>query len=360
MAKELSFIERLKKQLDKDSVKTRISLLSDDENRIVYEPSGILMLDYLSGKGLPRGRWVEIFGVESGGKSLIAALIGASFQKRGKNVVWLDMERTTDPDWYGRVGLDTDNLVVAKPESAEEAFDTIKSCISAKADLVIVDSVASMATEKEMEEDASKQNMAIVARMLSTQLRKLTGPLADAGTIVIMINQLRSTMALTQYEKQETTTGGKALPFYCSLRFRVSRVTAPGSYLKDENDVYKAHTIKLKNIKNKVGAPGREGTFMLIYDGGPDNRTALIALALQKGYITKGGAWYTLNINGQEIKACGEQALVDKLAANKDAQSFLFDALNIDPLYRDMFETDKRTIELPSGISEIAAGDDYK
>lgn len=359
MAKELSFIERLKKEMEKNKkASAQVSLMSDEENKIVYEPSGILLLDYLSGKGLPKGRWMEIFGAESGGKSLISALIGASFQKRGKNVVWIDMERTTDPEWFKRIGLDTENVVLIKPESAEEVFDRLNDCIAAKADLVVIDSIASMATQTEMESDASQQTMAIMARMLSTQLRKLTSKLADAGTIVIMINQLRSTMAVNKYMAQETTTGGKALPFYCSLRFRVSRVTAPGSYLKDENDIYKAHTIKLRNIKNKVGAPGREGTFMLIYDGGPDNRTALVALAMQKGYITKGGAWYTLNVNGQEIRACGEQALITKLAENKEAQEFLFDALEIHPLYRNMFETDTRTIELPNGIDEIAESED--
>jgi len=359
MAKELSFIERLKKELEKNKkASAQVSLMSDEENKIVYEPSGILLLDYLSGKGLPKGRWIEIFGAESGGKSLISALIGASFQKRGKNVVWIDMERTTDPEWFKRIGLDTDKVVLIKPESAEEVFDRLNDCIAAKADLVVIDSIASMATQTEMESDASQQTMAIMARMLSTQLRKLTSKLADAGTIVIMINQLRSTMAVNKYMAQETTTGGKALPFYCSLRFRVSRVTAPGSYLKDENDIYKAHTIKLRNIKNKVGAPGREGTFMLIYDGGPDNRTALVALAMQKGYITKGGAWYTLNVNGQEIRACGEQALITKLAENKEAQEFLFDALEIHPLYRNMFETDTRAIELPNGIDEIAESED--
>ena len=355
--KEPSFIERLKKEMAAKKIGAKVSVLSDEENKIIYEPSGILALDYISGRGLPRGRWIEIFGVESGGKSLISAIIGASFQKRGKDVVWIDMERTADPDWYGRVGLDVEKLVVIKPESAEAAFDALKTCIEAKAGLVVIDSVASMATEKEMEEDAGKQNMAIVARMLSTQLRKLTGPLADAGTIVIMLNQLRSTMAVSQYEKQENTTGGRALPFYCSLRFRVSRMKDAGSYIKDENGIYKAHSIRLRNIKNKVGAPEREGHFMLIYDGGPDNRAALASLAMQKGYITRSGAWYSMNINGQDIRACGEQALIDKLSENKEVQQFLFEALNIDKFYWDMFDKDKRTLELPNGLDSIADGD---
>lgn len=357
MAKELSFIERLKKQMEKDSVKTRVSVLSDEENKIIYEPSGILTLDEICGRGLPRGRWVEIYGMESGGKSLVAAIIGASFQKRGKNVVWIDMERTADPDWYGRVGLDIDKLVVAKPESAEQAFDTLNSCIEAKADLVIIDSVASMAAEKELEDSADKQNMALMARMLSTQLRKLTGKLADAGTIVIMINQIRSTMALTKYEKQETTTGGKALPFYCTLRFRVSRMKDPGSYITDEDGNYKAHSIKIKNIKNKVGAPERTGHFMLIYDGGPDNRAGLVSKAISKGYIVQGGAWFTMQFNGAEIKACGIPAFIEKLSKNADAQQFLFDALNVDPFYRNMFSQDTRQLEYPNGLDEIAESD---
>lgn len=361
VAKELSFIDRLRKQMG-DKAASSVSLLSDEGNKIIYEPSGILSLDYLSGKGLPKGRWIEIFGAESGGKSLISALIGASFQKRGKSVVWIDMERTADPEWFARIGLNPDQVVLIKPESAEEAFDRLNDCIDAKADLVVLDSIASMATQTEMESEASQQTMAVMARMLSTQLRKLTGKLADSGTIVIMINQLRSTLAVNKYMAQESTTGGKALPFYCSLRFRVSRVNAPGSYLKDENDIYRAHTIQLRNIKNKVGAPGRTGQFMLYYDGGPDNRTAIVGIAQQKGLITQGGAWYKLNFNGQEIRAQGEQALIDKITENKELQNFLFDALNIDPVYHNVFDIDTRKIELPNGMDLIANADseEYK
>lgn len=355
--KELSFIERLKKQM-KSSVDAKVSQLSDPENKIIYEPSGILVLDQISGKGLPRGRWIEIFGAESSGKSLLAALIGASFQRRGKDVAWIDLERTSDPDWYARVGLDPEKLALIKPGSAEDAFSALEACIEAKAGLVVLDSVASMATQTEMENDPTQQTMAVMARMLSTQLRKLTGKLDDAGTIVIMINQLRSTMAVNKYQAQEATTGGKALPFYCSLRFRVSRVNEPGSYTVDADGVTTAHTIKIKNIKNKVGAPKLEGTFMLIYDGGPDNRAALVSLAMRKGYIRQGGAWFSMPFNGQEIKAQGLPAFISKLAELPDAQQFLFEALNIDPLYRNMFEIDKRELELPNGLAAIAESDD--
>ena len=149
--KNISFIEKLKKEL---SGRAQVTKLSDPENIIHYNPSGILILDTISGKGIPEGRWIEIFGQESSGKSLLAALIGASYQRRNKSVVWIDMERTTDPTWYKRVGLDVDNLIVIKPESAEDAFYALDKCIDEKVDLVVIDSIASMATQTEMENEA--------------------------------------------------------------------------------------------------------------------------------------------------------------------------------------------------------------
>ena len=353
--KNISFIEKLKKEL---SGRAQVTKLSDPENIIHYNPSGILILDTISGKGIPEGRWIEIFGQESSRKSLLAALIGASYQRRNKSVVWIDMERTTDPTWYKRVGLDVDNLIVIKPESAEDAFYALDKCIDEKVDLVVIDSIASMATQTEMENDPGDQTMAVMARLLSSSLRKLTGKLDDAKTTVIMINQLRSAMAVNKYAVQEVTTGGKAIPFYCTLRFQVSRSNEPGSYTQDEFGNYLSHTIKIKNIKNKVGAPKRSGSFMLIYDGGPDNRTALIQAAQEKKYITLKGAWYSINFNGQEIKACGVKDLVAKIAENKELQEFLFDACNIDPYYRNMFDIDKREINLPNGLAEITEADD--
>jgi len=353
MAKELSFIEKLKKELVGVA---KVTALSDPANEVQYEPSGILMLDWIAGRGLPRGRWIEIFGMESGGKSLLAALIAASYQRRGETVVWIDMERSIDPVWYKRLGLDTDSLIVAQPDSGEGAFETLQKVLeSGQVGLVVIDSIASMATDDELEEEAGHKNMAILARLLSNELRKLNGKLADSKCTVILINQVRSTMALTRYSANETTTGGKALPFYASLRFRVTKSTEPGSYIQDENGKYMAHTIKIKNIKNKTSSPNLTGQFMLIYDGGPDNRAALVALATEKGYITTApGGWYYINFNGQKIAKKGEKALIEALAENKDLQNFLFDALNVHKIYRNMFEIDKREVISASGLAEIA------
>lgn len=353
MAKELSFIEKLKKDLVGVA---KVTALSDPANEVQYEPSGILMLDWIAGRGLPRGRWVEIFGMESGGKSLLAALIAASYQKRGELVVWIDMERSIDPVWYKRLGLDTDNLIVIQPDSGEGAFRSLQSVIeSGKVGLAVVDSIASMATDDELEEEAGHKNMAILARLLSNELRKLNGKLADSKCTVILINQLRSTMAVTRYCAAETTTGGKALPFYASLRFRVTKSTEPGSYIQDANGKYLAHTIKIKNVKNKTSSPNLTGQFMLIYDGGPDNRAALVALAVERGYITTApGGWYYINFNGQKIAKKGEKALIEALAENVDLQNFLFDALDVHKIYRNMFEVDKREVVSASGLAEIA------
>lgn len=348
-----SFIEKLKKELKDDSI--GVTKLSDPTNNIIKDPTGILMLDWVCGGGLPQGRWVEIFGKNSGGKSLVASLICANAQRQGKLVAWIDMERTADNKWFSRLGVDTENMLVIKPESAEGTFKALEALLdTGKLSYIVIDSVASMATENELEEEAGKPSMAVIARLLSTELRRLTGKLDKSKTTVILINQIRSTMAVNKYCAQETTTGGNAIPFYSTLRLSVSKLTDAASYVKDANGNYLAHTIKIKCVKNKVGSPDKIGQFMLIYDGGPDNRMALVALAKEKGYITCSGAMYYIDYNGQSISARGEKALLDKLASSPELQKFLFDALDINPIYRDMFNTDKRDIIRASGLAEIA------
>lgn len=349
----LSFIEQLKKDLKDDSID--ITQLSDPANDIVRDPTGIMMLDWVSGGGFPKGRWIEIFGKESGGKSLVATLVCANAQKRGEMVAWIDMERTADNKWFKRLGVDTDKMLVVKPNSAEGAFKAMNALIeSGKISYIVVDSVASMATEGELEDDPGKQNMAVMARLLSTEMRKLTGKLDKYKCTAILINQIRSTMAATKYAQQETTTGGKAIPFYASLRLWVAKLKEAGSWVADKNGEVLAHTIRIKNVKNKVGSPDKVGQFMLIYDGGPDNRTALIALAIQKGYITKNGAMYYMDFEGQSISARGERNLLEKLQQSPEIQQFLFKALNIDPVYFDTFDKDKRDLIIAEGLSEVA------
>ena len=355
MAKDeiLSFIEKLKKDLGDDSIS--ITKLADPANNIEIEHTGILALDTVCGGGFPRGRWIEIFGKEAGGKSLLASLVCANAQKRGELVAWIDMERTADNRWFKRLGIDTEKMILSKPDSAESAFKVLNAFIeSGKFSYIVIDSVASMATEGEQEDEPGKANMAVMARFLSTQMRVLTGKLDNTRTTVILINQLRSTMAVNKYAQQETTTGGKAIPFYATLRLGVHKLTDPASYIKDENDDYIAHTIAIKNVKNKLGSPGKRGEFMLIYDGGPDNRMALVAKALEKKYITQKASMFYIDFNGQQISARGEKQLIKRISENKDLQKFLFEALDIAPCYRDMFESDTRDVIEPTGIASIA------
>lgn len=345
------FIAKLKKELEGVSTITK---LSDPANEIKRCPTGILLLDWIAGGGIPRGRWVEIFGKESGGKSLLASLICATAQKRGELVAWIDMERTADASWFKRIGVDTDNMILAKPTSAEDAFRTMNTLVeTGKIPFIVVDSVASMASEGELEDDPGKQNMAIMARMISTEMRKLTGKLDAKGVTIILINQLRSTMAVTKYMKQETTTGGKAIPFYASLRLAVHKLTDAKSYVVNKDGEMLAHSLRIKAEKNKVGSPGKVGEFMFIYDGGPDNRAALVALAQTHKYITQKGSMYYIDYNGQTISAKGAKEVIRIIEQNTDLQNFLFDALNIDPVYRDMFKTSREVISA-EGIAEVA------
>lgn len=349
----LSFIELLKKELKDDSIE--ITKLSDPSNSIERDPTGILILDWVcGGAGIPKGRWVEIFGQESSGKSLIATLICANAQKRGETVAWIDMERTADNNWFRRLGVDTESMLMFKPTSAEGAFKSIEALLdTGKVAYIVVDSVAAMASDSELEEEIGKPNMAVMARMLSNNLRRLTGKLDKTKTTVILINQLRSTMAVTKYAKQTTTTGGNAIPFYASLRLGVHKLTEAGSYLLDKNDDRCAHSIRIKAVKNKVGTPERVGQFMLIYDGGPDNRLALITLAKQKGYITQAGAMFNLDYNGQSISARGVEQMLRKISENPEIQQFLFDALKLPDCYRSMFERDTREVLMAAGLAEL-------
>ena len=350
MAKDetLSFIEKLKKELADESIS--ISKLSDPVNNIEIEPTGILALDTICGGGFPRGRWVEIFGKEAGGKSLLASLICANAQKRGEYVAWIDMERTADNRWFKRLGIDTDSMILA-----EGAFKALSTMIdSGKFSYIVIDSVASMSTENEQEDEPGKANMAVMARLLSTQMRILTGKLDNSRTTVILINQLRSAMAVTKYAQQETTTGGKAIPFYATLRLGVHKLKDPASYIKDANDNYLAHTVHMKCVKNKLGSPDKIGDFMIIYDGGPDNRMALIALAKEKNYIVQKASMYYMDFNGQQIAAKGEKQLISRLQSNTEAQKFLFEALNIPKCYWNMFDSDKREVIEPTGLAAIA------
>lgn len=355
MAKDetLSFIEKLKKELADESIS--ISKLSDPVNNIEIEPTGILALDTICGGGFPRGRWVEIFGKEAGGKSLLASLICANAQKRGEYVAWIDMERTADNRWFKRLGIDTDSMILVKPQSAEGAFKALSTMIdSGKFSYIVIDSVASMSTENEQEDEPGKANMAVMARLLSTQMRILTGKLDNSRTTVILINQLRSAMAVTKYAQQETTTGGKAIPFYATLRLGVHKLKDPASYIKDANDNYLAHTVHMKCVKNKLGSPDKIGDFMIIYDGGPDNRMALIALAKEKNYIVQKASMYYMDFNGQQIAAKGEKQLISRLQSNTEAQKFLFEALNIPKCYWNMFDSAKREVIEPTGLAAIA------
>lgn len=348
----LSFIEQLKKDLKDDSI--GISKLSDPSNDIIREPTGILALDNICGGGFPKGRWIEIFGMESSGKSLLATLVCAHAQKKGDMVAWIDMERTADNKWFARLGVDTDKMLVIKPTSAEGAFKALNTLIdSGKISYIVLDSVASMATEKEIEEEPGKQNMAVMARLLSTEMRKLTGKLDSTKTTVILINQIRSAMAATAYAKQNTTTGGKAIGFYASLRLWVKKLTDPSTYIEDRNGERLAHSISIRVEKNKVGSPGKTGSFMLIYDGGPDNRTAIIGMALQAGIITKNMAMYYLDVDGQSISARGERALLEKIQQSPKIQKYLLSALHIDPTYADTFESDKRELAVAEGLATM-------
>lgn len=329
-------IEKLNSKLEGAVIKR----LDDVSLKVKYVPSGILMLDRLcGGSGVPLGRITELFGPEGGGKTTLACLIAASWQKQGKHVAYIDMEHRMDEVWMGKLGLDAKKTYIVRPDSGTSGLRALDSMVDSDIfDLIIFDSVAAVVSESELEKDVTKQEMSIVARLMGDVIRRMNPKLSKTNTSVIFINQVRSKVGV-MFGNPETTPGGRALAYFATLRFAVSKIKDKASALFDEQGKYIAHTIRVRNVKNSVGSPELEGTFMLHYGPnmkGPDNMSALIALAIEKGMIEKaGGGNYRINFNGQTFSFRGEVALIAGIRANPAILEWLISVLNLNKVYID-------------------------
>ncbi|GAA2003665.1 MULTISPECIES: recombinase RecA [Nocardioides] len=276
----------IEKQFGKGSV-----MRLGDETRAPLEviPTGSIALDVALGLGgLPRGRVVEIYGPESSGKTTVALHAVASAQRNGGIVAFIDAEHALDPDYAKALGVDTDALLVSQPDSGEQALEIADMLIRSGAlDLIVIDSVAALVPRAEIEGEMGDSHVGLQARLMSQALRKMTGALNNSKTTAIFINQLREKIGV-MFGSPETTTGGRALKFYSSVRLDVRRIET----LKDGTDMVGNRT-RVKVVKNKVAPPFKQAEFDIMYGKGISREGGLIDVGVEAGLVRKAGAWYT-------------------------------------------------------------------
>ncbi len=262
-----------------------------DESRMPVEviPTGSISLDVALGVGgYPRGRIVEIYGPESSGKSTLALHAVANAQKAGGVAAFIDAEHALDPIYAEAIGVDLSNLLVSQPDTGEQALEIADTLIRSGAiDVVVIDSVAALVPKAEIEGEMGDSHVGLQARLMSQALRKLTGAINQSRTTAIFINQLREKVGV-MFGSPETTTGGKALKFYASVRLDVRRIET----LKDGTDAVGNRT-RVKVVKNKVGRPFRQSEFDILYGEGISREGGLIDMGVEHGFVRKSGAWYT-------------------------------------------------------------------
>ena len=267
-------------------------------------PTGCLSIDAALGVGgLPRGRVIEIYGPESGGKTTLTLQVIAEAQKLGGQAAFIDAEHALDPVYARRLGVDVDNLLVSQPDHGEQALEIAEALIrSGGVDVVVVDSVAALVPKAELEGDMGDPSMGLQARLMSQALRKLTAIVSKSRTCLIFINQIREKIGV-MFGNPETTTGGRALKFYASMRVDIRRIQA----IKEGDRVVGSRT-RAKVVKNKVAAPFREAEFDILYGEGISREGDLIDLGVDKGVLEKSGTW--ISFGGERMGQGRENARV--------------------------------------------------
>ena len=249
--------------------------------------SGSLSLDLTLGGGYPKGRIIEFYGPESSGKTTLTLHAIAEVQKKGGTAAFIDAEHALDPSYARKLGVDTDNLLVSQPDNGEQALEIAETLVRSNAvDLVVVDSVAALVPQAEIDGDMGDSHMGLQARLMSQALRKLTGIINKSKTTVIFINQIRMKIGV-MFGNPETTTGGNALKFYASVRLDIRRT----GQIKEGEDIIGNRT-KVKVVKNKIAPPFRVAEFDIMYNEGISRTGDVLDLAVQHGVVGKSGAWF--------------------------------------------------------------------
>ena len=345
-------------QIEKDFGKGTIMKLGDNARMSVQGiPTGSLTLDLALGiGGVPRGRIIEIFGPESSGKTTVALHIAAEVQKMGGEAAFIDAEHALDPVYADALGVDIDRLLVSQPDSGEQALEITEALVrSGAVDVIVVDSVAALVPQQEIDGTMGSSHVGLQARLMSQALRKLSGSIAKTNSVVIFINQLREKVGV-MYGNPETTPGGRALKFYASVRIDVRKTDT----LKQGGEMY-GNRVKCKVVKNKVAPPFKVAEFDIIYGKGISKSGEIVDIGIDLGIVQKSGSWFSYN--GERIGQ-GKENAKNYIEGNEELLKEIEEKIKAQSDKIDLAAGDAYSLEddddeeLLEGDFDLAGGDD--